>query len=90
MLTTTLESGPCRSRSPKHKQRPDRGSRGQDFVQREFKRLEGKEKQKAWEEGQCLNCGGSGHMWATCPKAMSKSLKAFTREVLSTARTGAK
>ena len=85
-LTATLRSGPSRPRSPKHKQRREfhRSER------RELQRLEGKEKQKAWAEGRCLNCGASGHMWATCPKTMSKSLKAFAREVLSTARNGAK
>eukprot|EP00961_Rhodomonas_salina_P090692 1220262-Rhodomonas_salina.2 len=41
-------------------------------------KLEGKERQKAWDEGRCLGCGAKDHLIAGCPQT-KRAIKRFTR-----------
>ena len=52
---------------------------------KELKMLQGADKQKAWKEGACLNCGKQGHMIKGCPaikKEVQRSVRRYTRETL--------
>lgn len=49
---------------------------------RSYKRLEGKDRERAWAEGLCLECGSKDHMVAKCPhvkRAVKRFEKRFTR-----------
>lgn len=52
---------------------------------RKYNRLEGAERQRAWKEGLCLECGSKEHRVADCPKlkGRKKDFKKFSRESFS-------
>ena len=53
--------------------------RDRSYSDRQYNRLEGKERQKAWEQGRCLGCGSSEHLIANCP-TLKKAFKKFTKK----------
>ena len=80
-LTSVLVMNP-RNRSP------DMGRRKREFKKLEagtssLNKLEGKAKQKAWDEGACLECGEKGHMIRDCPhrkRDLKRSIRKYVRE----------
>lgn len=61
------------------KRRDKSGKTAQRFLKKQFKKLEGKAKQKAWDEGACLNCGAKDHFIAQCP-TLKTSIKAAVKK----------
>lgn len=57
---------------------------------RKFNRLEGSERQRAWKEGLCLECGSKDHRVADCPKLKGgkKDLKKFSRDSFNKGQKG--
>ena len=47
---------------------------------RRLNRLQGKEKDKALEEGRCLECGKEGHWWRVCPNLRPKSHRRMKKD----------
>eukprot|EP00961_Rhodomonas_salina_P025488 343774-Rhodomonas_salina.4 len=71
---------PTRGRGVRRARRQNRSDSdsGSGSPDHQLLRLEGKARQKAWEEGACLGCGSKDHLITVCPN-LKRAIKRFTR-----------
>ena len=75
VLTSTL-SGRKTGKFPFRPAGESKGEGKGNWTPKQLKKLEGKAREKAFQQGLCLGCGQSGHFIANCPRA-KRMLKAL-------------
>jgi hypothetical protein len=80
VLTRETKEGPPQQSRGRAKTRKSRtAEQAQTSLRRHFRKLEGKAKKKAWDEGACLNCGAKDHFIAQCP-TLQTSIKTAVKK----------